>query len=1673
MTTMKNKGLRKCFTYLLILTLLFTSLGLTGLGIGVAYAADNTITFSIETKTINGEYLFGPVEVSLEANDTVYTVLQRIADSNPTDEITVTGADYEYVTEICSIIAGSYGGFDGWMASVNNQRPYPLPSLKSGDIVRFCYSYKDFGSDIDLFDLIEDLKAKVDEADEITFGIDPDGHKAAALIDVLTIANAKISEIESVINSGSELAYLDSITVSGPGSETEDINNIMMRLDYAMSGTEYIPVTSVVISPVNEPEAYIAGGSYKFSATVLPANATDKTIHWSIGKGNAYITSSGSFYPMSSENIEVQIWNSDISATNPADTFSIPPTKINERTISLNPLQSVLNYYKNDKNSILNDWWELAAVYNTGEDLTNWVLPNTSTGTNQPTDYAGTIISDLIKGSSVDTPAQALANLQNSEGIFNAFANQQSWAIIALNAAKRGANGATINNYDEDKAIIKLLQYQKEDGGFNYTIQDVNGDPDVSAMAAIALSSYSGNTTSVINAINTSKTSLINYFKYGTALTPTGGYDGGYGENINTVATVVSGLEALGITPSAVSHYPSYKTPLDSMAVYQLSNGGFEYCIGDGYVDTFGTKQAALALSDVNNHKSLLATLEKSSVKLFSTEVEIQGMNGQLFKGKATVQSEDSLSEIVNDVLIRAGKVQDLTGYLYYLNDTLTDASTCISADGLKILAVPNSIQKIASFDKQTATAGLNTPVTFTLSQRLVGGTLSTPMAGIQVMVDGEVYGGYFPLTTDSNGQFSLSFLEAGTYKISANIADAAISKPLCTLTVAPMSSYSKNVSIRVEGIKENLAYNNNLTVTSDGSKILTVYDALKTLLPVEGDILGTSSYVTGIKGTFGGTFGGWDGWLYTVNGSMGSGMGNQVLNNGDKIVVYYGEYSTMIPKITVTQVGNTAQVLVQGSGFDFSDNQLPLENISDVTVTLTPAEGDMISSVTNSSGVVEFIDLSPGRYQLQINKNTTISTGSGIDIKYLPAFIRLAPDHKIIISNQHPVSELNNTVDLSDAIIDDGIHTINVPEGILAKIMITTDSGIELPEIESTTSSLNGAIVMTIAEGTTVNATGDDSSQWDGTIQLPTVINKTLTGKTVSTAISVGDSGGGTTIHFSKPVRLLIPKAAGKSIGFIDSEGFHEITNTISADNLTTAISTLIGDVDEAKISIGNDVAVWTNHFTTFVSYTEDDTSLTPDESNVSLRVVGNGKVMFPTTQIPWVSGMTAYSLLVAYSGLNIEGDGSYISYINGIGEFSHGENSGWLYSVNGVDPTRSSSSYRLQIGDIVVWHFTNDYTKEPSSAKWTDELINQKTTIISVEVDSQGKATATLTKQEFNDIISSDSNTLRINSEIATLTFDKNALKTISNEAVKDIKITAMKVDTSKLPEELKLKIGDRPVYDFTVTSGNKTISKFNGKVTVSIPYTPSSDEVTSSIVIYYINDSGKLELIKNCKYDSTKKIIVFNTDHFSQFAIGYNNINFSDINGHWSESNINYLAARGIINGKGAGKFKPNDNITRAEFVTILANKAGVNFSEFNNDSSSNDTTNESNNIVTQSPFNDVKTTDWFSKSVTWASENNIVTGSNGKFRPNDRITRQEMAVVIDRYMTRIEQISIAPKNKEIKFYDDAKIASYAKSSVSKMQQLGIINGKTSTTFSPTDNATRAESSKMISILMQSAI
>ncbi len=176
----------------------------------------------------------------------------------------------------------------------------------------------------------------------------------------------------------------------------------------------------------------------------------------------------------------------------------------------------------------------------------------------------------------------------------------------------------------------------------------------------------------------------------------------------------------------------------------------------------------------------------------------------------------------------------------------------------------------------------------------------------------------------------------------------------------------------------------------------------------------------------------------------------------------------------------------------------------------------------------------------------------------------------------------------------------------------------------------------------------------------------------------------------------------------------------------------------------------------------------------------------------------------------------------------------------------------------------------------------------------------------------------------------------------------------------------------------------------------------------------------------------------------ALNINNV-FADVkNGEWYSEAVAYVYNKGMMNGTEKG-FEPNASTTRAMLVTMLYRLAGEPATGAAN-------------------FKDVAGGQWFSEAIAWAAANGVVNGyEDGKFGPNDAITREQLALILYRY-AQANGLDVSAKGGLSNFSDGAKVSSWATEAMQWAVGAGIINGDAGA-LKPAGNATRAEVAMMI--------
>lgn len=346
--------------------------------------------------------------------------------------------------------------------------------------------------------------------------------------------------------------------------------------------------------------------------------------------------------------------------------------------------------------------------------------------------------------------------------------------------------------------------------------------------------------------------------------------------------------------------------------------------------------------------------------------------------------------------------------------------------------------------------------------------------------------------------------------------------------------------------------------------------------------------------------------------------------------------------------------------------------------------------------------------------------------------------------------------------------------------------------------------------------------------------------------------------------------------------------------------------------------------------------------------------------------------------------------------------------------------------------------------------------------------------------DKIADEDTGLKLTTNQGTVTFDYRALAEIYGAC-------------DKTNIEFYLEEEDDDQYVLLIKDGSSDVIDLGrGSVEVTFDYKLKSGEKSSDVKVYRIGNGDKTWLstyggstvygaadvyaaaptyVTDMKadYSSSKKKVTFTTDALGTFLITTDTLKtgsgsttttptynaFVDVpSSRWSATYINKLASLGIINGTGGGYFEPTLYVTREEFVKMLAGVAGANVTGY-----------------TSSRFPDVPLSRWSAPYIAWAADRGITTGTDGgNFAPTMRITREEMATMIYRYVQSAGE-TLPAKNTPVIFADANLISGWAQTPVSVMQQAGIIDGNVTNgryTFDPKVSASREECAKMLAVL-----
>ncbi|TCZ75957.1 DUF11 domain-containing protein, partial [Paenibacillus albiflavus] len=311
----------------------------------------------------------------------------------------------------------------------------------------------------------------------------------------------------------------------------------------------------------------------------------------------------------------------------------------------------------------------------------------------------------------------------------------------------------------------------------------------------------------------------------------------------------------------------------------------------------------------------------------------------------------------------------------------------------------------------------------------------------------------------------------------------------------------------------------------------------------------------------------------------------------------------------------------------------------------------------------------------------------------------------------------------------------------------------------------------------------------------------------------------------------------------------------------------------------------------------------------------------------------------------------------------------------------------------------------------------------------------------------------TLVFNTNAGTITLPADMLAVILGLEGQKAEITIGRGDKSGMPDNVITAIGDRPLIQLAVNIGGKQIewNNPNAPVIISIPYTPIAAELINpdSIVIWYIDGSGKAVFVPSGRYDPVTGTVTFATTHFSYYAVSYNQVSFKDVAaGTWFGKAVSFIAAREITTGTGNGNYSPDTKLIRGDFLVMLMKSYNIAAD-----------TNPADN------FSDAGNT-YYTGYLAAAMRLGISSGvGNNMFAPEKEITRQELFTLLYNALNVIEKLPQGNSGKTLSDITDAGlIDSWAKEAITLLVETGSIVGNAGM-LTPTATTTRAEMAQVL--------
>lgn len=390
---------------------------------------------------------------------------------------------------------------------------------------------------------------------------------------------------------------------------------------------------------------------------------------------------------------------------------------------------------------------------------------------------------------------------------------------------------------------------------------------------------------------------------------------------------------------------------------------------------------------------------------------------------------------------------------------------------------------------------------------------------------------------------------------------------------------------------------------------------------------------------------------------------------------------------------------------------------------------------------------------------------------------------------------------------------------------------------------------------------------------------------------------------------------------------------------------------------------------------------------------------------------------------------------------------------------------------GDTVhVSASVSDSTAEVKEIKSAE--LNKIGTDSAVVIDlsglNKGVTSVTLSTDTIDSICKTEADGVTVKLPSAELRVDRQTLAAVTEQAAgSKIRLvvepdgTARSTMTALQKSTLAGMKNAAVLEAYFVSDGTRIRDFKGGSVELSIPY-----RADGAIRAWFLKEDGTREPV-SARYDKENAQLILH--HFSHYVIEELDssaaytvcakddscplVAFGDLTATaWYHDGVHYCVEKGLMHGISADKFLPDGSVTRAQLAAILWRLEG------------------NPAPVSTVDFSDVADGVWYAEAVRWTAGSGVVKGyADGRFRPNDAVTREQMATLLYRFAEyKGYDVSIGGDTDILRFTDGTAVGGYAVPAMRWACGSGLMTGAQrdgGMALAPMDTATRAQTATLL--------